>query len=126
MHLDDILADVEGPMDIKPEKLVQFANMVASTPIQPEELVYLLLECTPYACKSSQAPYMPGRPLLHQDPQQQDLLPEGFGQNLQLVAMACSKLQVPQVAKNKGRHPSDASLVFQVWLKDIHMYILEC
>ena len=36
------------------------------------------------------------------------------------------KLREPKVAKLKGGCSSDASLVFQSWLKDIQMYVLEC
>ena len=36
------------------------------------------------------------------------------------------KLQEPKLAKFNGGYSSNASLVFQLWLKDIWVYTLEC
>ena len=57
---------------------------------------------------------------------QKDLSEEGFGHSLQAAATKFKKLWEPKVAKLKGGYSSDASLVFQLWLKDILVYVLEC
>ena len=54
-----------------------------------------------------------------------DLFEEGFGHSLQVAAIEYQKLREPKVAKLKGGYSSDASLVFQFWLKDIWVYVLE-
>ena len=54
------------------------------------------------------------------------LFEEGFSHSLQAAAPKFKKLQEPKVAKFKGGYSSDASLVFQSWLKDIWVYTLEC
>ena len=54
-----------------------------------------------------------------------DLYEEGFSQSLQVAATEYKKLQEPKVAKFKGGYSSDASLVFQSWLKDIQVYTIE-
>ena len=51
---------------------------------------------------------------------------EGFSQSLQAAATEFKKLREPKVAKFKGGYSSDASLVFQSWLKDIRVYTMEC
>ena len=43
-----------------------------------------------------------------------------------MVATEFRKLREPKVAKFKGGYSSNASLVFQSWLKDIWVYVLEC
>ena len=43
-----------------------------------------------------------------------------------MVATEFQKLRAPKVAKLKGGYFSNASLVFQLWLKDICIYVLEC
>ena len=43
-----------------------------------------------------------------------------------LATTEFKKLQQPKVAKFKGGYSSDASLVFQLLLKDIWVYTLEC
>ena len=50
---------------------------------------------------------------------------EGFSQSLQAAATEFGKLCEPKVAKFKGGYSSDASLVFQSWLKDIQVYTIE-
>ena len=54
-----------------------------------------------------------------------DLYEEGFSQSLQAAATEFKKLHEPKVAKFKGGYSSDASLVFQSWLKDIWVYTIE-
>ena len=58
-------------------------------------------------------------------PEAKDLYEEGFSQSLQAAATKFKKLQEPKVAKFKGGYSSDASLVFQSWLKDIQVYTIE-
>ena len=60
----------------------------------------------------------------HLEPQK-DLYEEGFSHSLQVAATEFGKLRKPKVAKLKGGYSSDASLVFQLWLKDIQVYVLE-
>ena len=55
-----------------------------------------------------------------------DLFEEGFSWSLQAAATKFKKLREPKVAKFKGGYSSDASLVFQSWLKDIWVYTIEC
>ena len=54
-----------------------------------------------------------------------DLFEEGFSQSLQAAATKFKMLREPKVAKFKGGYSSDASLVFQSWLKDIQVYTIE-
>ena len=56
---------------------------------------------------------------------QRELYEEGFSCSLQAVAMEFKKLQEPNVAKFKGGYSSNASLVYQSWLKDIGVFTLE-
>ena len=58
-------------------------------------------------------------------PEVRNLYKEGFSQSLQAAATKFKKLQEPKVAKFKGGYSSDASLVFQSWLKDIRVYTME-
>ena len=60
----------------------------------------------------------------HTEPHK-DLFEEGFSQSLQAAAMEFRKLREPKVAKLKGGYSSNASLVYQLWLKDIWVYVLE-
>ena len=55
-----------------------------------------------------------------------DLFEEGFSCSLQAVATEFKKLHEPKVAKFKGGYSSDASLVYQSWLKDIWVHTIEC
>ena len=59
-------------------------------------------------------------------PEVRNLYEEGFSQSLQAAATKFKKLREPKVAKFKGGYSSDASLVFQSWLKDIRVYTMEC
>ena len=54
-----------------------------------------------------------------------DLYEEGFCCSLQAAATKFRKLREPKVAIFKGGYSSNASLVFQSWLKDIWVYVLE-
>ena len=54
-----------------------------------------------------------------------DLYEESFSQSLQAAATEFKKLHEPKVAKFKGGYSSDASLVFQSWLKGIQVYTIE-
>ena len=55
-----------------------------------------------------------------------DLYEEGFSHSLQAAATEFKKLCEPKVAKFKGGYSSNASLVYQSWLKYIQVYTLEC
>ena len=50
---------------------------------------------------------------------------EGFSHSIQATATEFRKLREPKVAKFKGDYSSDACLVFQSWLKDICVYVIE-
>ena len=54
-----------------------------------------------------------------------DLYEEGFSHSLQTAATEFKKLCEPKMAKCKGGYSSNASLVYQSWLKDIWVYTLE-
>ena len=63
---------------------------------------------------------------LFKDPEpKRDLYKEGFSHSLQAAATEFKKLREPKVAKFKGGYSSDASLVYQSWLKDIWVYTME-
>ena len=64
--------------------------------------------------------------LLKNPEPRRDLYEEGFSHSLQAAATEFKKLCEPKVAKFKGGYSSDASLVYQSWLKDIWVYTLEC
>ena len=85
------------------------------------------MEClvgqTPEIC-ASQVPLYNQGPFTHQE-LQKDLIEEDLGHSLQAAAMKFRKLKEPKVAKLKGGYSSNASLVFQLWLKDIWVYVLE-
>ena len=51
-----------------------------------------------------------------------NLYEEGFSHSLQAAATELKKFCEPKVAKFKGGYSSDASLVYQSWLKDIWVY----
>ena len=55
-----------------------------------------------------------------------DLYEEGFSHSMQVAATEFRKLREPKMAIFKGGYSSDASLVFQLWLKNIGVYVLEC
>ena len=62
---------------------------------------------------------------LPRHPEARDLYKEGFSQSLQAAATEFKKLREPKLAKFKRGYSSDASLVFQSWLKDIWVYTIE-
>ena len=117
--LDDILVEEqEEEVPVTPQRWVQFST---STPIarpveQPRERIQ--------TSRVSQAPSK--EQSLPQYPDTRDLYEEGFSQSLQAAATEFKKLREPKVAKFKGGYSSDASLVFQSWLKDIQVYTMEC
>ena len=43
----------------------------------------------------------------------------------QVMATEFRKLREPKLAKLKGSYSSNANLVYQLWLKDIWVYVLE-
>ena len=117
--LEDILAEhQEEEVPVTPQRWVRFAT---STPI-------VRLWSDPG--RGSKPPECPRCPLWnkafleHLDTR--DLYEEGFSQSLQAAATEFKKLCKPKVAKFKGGYSSNASLVFQSWLKDIWVYTIEC
>ena len=119
---EDIMADVENEVPHTPQRQVWFANAATSTPIprpsEPQE------ERT----KPLGASQVPSQRLGLMDNlvPHKNLYEEGFSHSLQVAATEFRKLQELKVAKFKGGYPSNASLVFQLWLKDIWVYVLEC
>ena len=117
--LEDILVEEqEEDIPVTPKRGVQFST---STPIvrpveQPREGIQ--------TSRVSQAPSK--QQSLPTFPDTRDLFEEGFSQSLQAAATKFKKtLLEPKVAKFKGGYSSDASLVFQSWLKDIRVYTME-
>ena len=117
--LEEILVEQqeEEEVPVTPQRQVRFET---STPIvrpveQPRERIQ--------PSKVSQVPSM--EKSLPRYPEARDLYEEGFSQSLQAVATKFKKLREPKVAKFKGGYSSDASLVFQSWLKDIQIYTIE-
>ena len=117
--LEDILVEQqeEEEVPVTPQRQVWFST---STPIvrpmeQPRERIQ--------TSRVSQAPSKEQNLLKH--PDTRDLFEEGFSQSLQAAATEFIKLREPKVAKFKGGYSSDASLVFQSWLKDIWVYTIE-
>ena len=64
-------------------------------------------------------------PSIHPELKREDFFQDSFGCSLHVVAIGLRKLSEPKVENLKGGYSSDASLVFQSWLKDIQMYVLE-
>ena len=62
---------------------------------------------------------------LPRHPETRDLYEGGFSHSLQAAATEFKKLHEPMVAKFKGGYSSDASLTYQLWLKDIRVYTIE-
>ena len=117
--LEDILAEQqeEEEVPVTPQRWVRFET---STPVvrpveQPRERIQ--------PSKVSQVPFMEKSLLRY--PEVRDLYEEGFSQSLQAAATEFKKLREPKMAKFKGGYSSDASLVFQSWLKDIWVYTIE-
>ena len=118
---EDILADDEEKVPVTPQKRVRFANVATSTPVtrpveQPRERTQ--------SSRVSQVSSTNEGLFRNLEPQR-ELFEEGFSHSLQAAATEFKKLQEPKVAKFKGGYSSDASLVFQLWLKDIRVYTLE-
>ena len=116
---EDILADEEVPMT--PQRWAQFDNMITSTPI-PRPVAHLEVK-TPHL-GASQVPSI-DQGLFDNPELWKDFSEEGFSWSLLVVATEFQKLREPKVAKLKGGHSSNASLVSQLWLKDIQIYVLE-
>ena len=115
---EDILADVEYKVPHTPQKWVWFANVTTSTlihrPAEPQE----------ERSKPLGASWVPSQRLRLMD----NLVPhkdEGFSHRVQVVATEFQKLRKLKVAKFKEGYSSNTSLVFQSWLKDIQIYVLE-
>ena len=116
---EDILIDVEDEVPTTLQRWVQFVNVATSTPIvRPGEH----LEERTQQSSASLVPYTLYR---HPEPHK-DLFEEVFNHGLQMAAAEFRKLREPKVAKLKGGYSSNASLVYQSWLKDIWVYALEC
>ena len=115
--LEDILAKQEE-VPVTPQRQVWFAT---STPIvRPVE----------WSRERTQFPRVSQVPSVEQSlprhSETRDLYEEGFSQSLQAAATEFKMLHEQKVAKFKGGYSSDASLVFQSWLKDIWVYTIEC
>ena len=116
----DILADVE--VQTTPQRWVRFPHVATSTPIlRPAEHH---VERTPHIGASWVLLYSQG--LFDNPKPHKDLYEEGFSHSLQVAVMEFCKLKEPKVAKLKEGYSSNASLAFQLWLKDIWVYALEC
>ena len=119
---DDILADAEDEIPPTPQRQVPFADVATSTaiprPMEPQQ------ERT-RPLRASEVPSH-GLGLIDNLVPHNNLYEEGFSHSLQAVATECRKLREPKVAKFKGGYSSDASLVFQSWMKNIWVYVLEC
>ena len=117
----DILADAEDKVLHTPQRQVLFAKVATSTPIpkpvEPQE------ERT-RPLRASEVPSL-RLGLINNPVPHKDLYEEGFSHSLQAAAIKFRKLREPNMAKFKGGYSSYASLVFQLWLKDIQVYVLE-
>ena len=115
--LKDILEEQQEEIPVTPQRRVRFET---STPIvrpveQPREMI-----------QPSKVPQVsPLEKSLQRYPEARDLFEEGFSRSLQAAATEFKKLREPKVAKFKGGYSSDASLIFQSWLKDIWVYTIE-
>ena len=117
--LNDILEEQleEEEVPVTPQRWVRFET---STPIvRPVEWPRERIQPS----KVSQVPSL--EKSLPRYPEARDLFEEGFSQSLQAAATEFKKLREPKVAKFKGGYSSNASLVFQSWLKDIRVYTIE-
>ena len=116
--LEDILAkEQEEDVPVTPQRWAQFAtSMSIVRPVeQPREMIQ--------ASRVSQVPSM--EQSLPRHLETRDLYKESFSQSLEAAATEFKKLHEPKVAKFKGGYSSNASLVFQSWLKDIQVYTIE-
>ena len=116
--LHDILEEeLQEEIPVTPQRWVRFQT---STPmIRPEERLRERVQ-------PSRVPQVPSAgQSLSRYPEARDLFEEGFSRSLQAAATEFKKLREPKVAKFKGGYSSDASLIFQSWLKDIRVYTIE-
>ena len=116
--LHDILEEeLQEEIPVTPQRRVRFQT---STPVvRPEERLRERVQ-------PSRVPQMPSaEKSLSRYPEARDLFEEGFSRSLQAAATEFKKLREPKVAKFKGGYSSDASLIFQSWLKDIRVYTIE-
>ena len=115
--LQDILEEQQEEIPVTPQRWVKFET---STPVvrpveQPGESI-----------QPSKVPQVsPLEKSLQRYPEARDLFEEGFSRSLQAAATEFKKLREPKVAKFIGGYSSDASLIFQSWLKDIRVYTFE-
>ena len=116
--LKDILEEQQEEIPVTPQRRVRFET---STPVvrpveQPRERIQ----------PSKEPQVSPLEKSLPRYPEARDLFEEGFSRSLQAAATEFKKLREPKVAKFKGGYSSNASLIFQSWLKDIWVYTIEC
>ena len=115
--LQDILEEEQEEIPVTPQRRVRFET---STPVvrpveRPRERI-----------QPSKVPQVPSvEKSLSRYPEARDLFEEGFSRSLQAAATEFKKLREPKVAKFKGGYSSEASLIFQSWLKDIWVYTIE-
>ena len=109
--LEDILAEQEEEeVPVTPQRRVSFST---STPIvRPVEQPREMTRSSRMSQVSSVEQSLP------RHPETRDLYEEGFSWSLQAAATEFKKLHEPKVAKFKGGYSSNASLVFQSWLKE--------
>ena len=115
--LHDILEEEQEEIPVTPQRRVRFeTSMPVVRPVeQPRERI-----------QPSKVPQVPSvEKSLSRYPEARDLFEEGFSRSLQAAATEFKKLREPKVAKFKGGYSSDASLIFQSWLKDIRVYTIE-
>ena len=115
--LKDILEEQQEEIPVTPQRQVRFET---STPVvrpveQPRERIQ----------PSKEPQVSPLEKSLPRYPEARDLFEEGFSRSLQAAATEFKNLHEPKVAKFKGGYSSDASLIFQSWLKDIRVYTIE-
>ena len=116
--LEDILAEQEEEIPVTPQRQVRFST---STPVvrpveQPRE--------RSQSSRVSQVSSDEQGPFKNWE-HKRELYEEGFSCSLQAAATEFKKLCELKVAKFKGGYSSNASLVYQSWLKDIWVYTLE-
>ena len=113
-----MVEEQEEDIPVTPQRQVQFST---STPIvRPVEQPREGIQTSRVSLAPSKEQSLPTLP------DTRDLYEESFSQSLQAAATEFKKLREPKVAKFKGGYSSDASLVFQSWLKDIQVYTMEC
>ena len=118
---EDILANEEEEVPVTPQRRVRFANVATSTPVPRP------VEWPRERTQSSWVSQVPSTDegLFKNLELWRELFEESFSYSLQAAVTKFKKLQEPKLAKFKGGYSSDASLVFQSWLKDILVYTLE-